>query len=238
MSVAWHTRSVHSSDVTGPSPTFAPIRPGSLVEEVREQLRAAILSGQVHAGEQVRDSVVAGQMNISRAPVREALRLLEQSGLVEKTANKPYTVRSFDGEDLRELAVLRIAIETTAARVIVAQQRDLDPVRDALAQMRVAWDNGRGAGMDAADWTFHQAIVAASGQGRLLARYRELVDQIILAWVLHGPERPRVTAGDVGAHVTLLDALDEGIETRDHVTIQELLVTHIKSGMGCDDLDF
>ena len=235
----WHGTlgPVHSSDVTGRSQTFAPIRPGSLVEEVRGQLRAAILSGQVHAGEQVRDSVVAAQMNISRAPVREALRLLEQSGLVEKTANKPYTVRSFDAEDLRELAVLRIAIETTAARVVVAQQRDLDPVREALDQMRRAWDNGRGAGMDAADWTFHQAIVAASGQRRLLARYGELVDQIILAWVLHGPEHPRVTAGDVGSHAALLDALDTGVATKDHVTIQELLVNHIKSGMGCDDLD-
>jgi DNA-binding GntR family transcriptional regulator len=236
MAVAWHTRAVHSSDVTRPA--FVPIRPGSLVEEVRAQIRAAILSGQVHAGEQVRDSVVAGQMNISRAPVREALRLLEQSGLVEKTANKPYTVRSFDDEDLHELAVLRIAIETTAARVVVAQQRDIGPVREALGQMRRAWEHGRGSGMDAADWTFHEAIVVASGQRRLLARYRELVDQIILAWVLHGPEHPRVTAGDVSAHAILLDVLDRGVATKNHVPVQELLVDHVRSGMGCDDLDF
>ncbi|WP_127125834.1 GntR family transcriptional regulator [Georgenia sp. SYP-B2076] len=229
---------MRASDVAGQSPAFAPIRAGSLVTEVREQIREAILSGKVHAGDQVRDSVVAGQMNISRAPVREALRLLEQSGLVEKTANKPYTVKSFDGEDLHELVVLRIAIETTAARVVIAQHRDLGPVREALAEMRRAWDHERGSGMDAADWAFHNAIVVASGQQRLLARYRELVDQIILAWVLHGPERPRVTAGDVGAHAELLDALDRGVGTGDHVPVQELLVSHIKSGMGCDDLDF
>ncbi|GAA4288039.1 GntR family transcriptional regulator [Georgenia daeguensis] len=214
---------------------FSPIRPGSLVATVREQIRDAILGGQIKAGEQVRDSVLATKMNVSRAPVREALRLLEQSGLVEKTANKPYRVKSFAEEDLLELAVLRIAIETTAARVVVAQGRDVTEMHEALAQMRLAWEERSDAGLDAADWLFHRALVRASGVGRLLAKYDELVDQIILAWQRLSEDAPR-KAGSLLPHEELLQTLERCAAQQDPDDIAQLLVDHIRSGMGCDDL--
>lgn len=214
---------------------FTPIRPGSLVASVREQIRDAILGGQIRAGEQVRDSVLATKMNVSRAPVREALRLLEQSGLVEKTANKPYRVKSFAEKDLLELVVLRIALETTAARLVVAQGLDVGEMREALAQMRLAWEHRSDAGVDAADWKFHRALVRASGVGRLLEKYDELVDQIILAWQRLSEEAPRA-AGSLHPHEQLLETLERGIDQHDHTAVQQLLVDHIRSGMGCDDL--
>jgi DNA-binding GntR family transcriptional regulator len=214
---------------------FTPIRPGSLVAIVREQIRGAILAGQIKAGDQVRDSVLATQMNVSRAPVREALRLLEQSGLVEKTANKPYQVKSFTEDDLLELVVLRIAIETTAARLVVAQGRDVTAVREAMAQMRLAWEQGSAPGLDDADWQFHRALVGASGVQRLLDKYDELVDQIILAWTLRSQDVPR-PAGSLVPHEELLETLDRSVTERDPDPIQQLLVDHIKTGMGCHDL--
>jgi DNA-binding GntR family transcriptional regulator len=214
---------------------FTPIRPGSLVTTVREQIRDAILGGQIKAGEQVRDSVLATQMSVSRAPVREALRLLEQSGLVEKTANKPYRVRSFTREDLLELVVLRIAVETTAARLVVAQARDVTDMHEALAQMRLAWEQGSATGLDVADWQFHRALVRASGVRRLLDGYDELIDQIVLAWQRRAEDAPR-PAGSLRPHQELLDVLERCTAQRDSAEIQQLLISHITSGMGCDDL--
>lgn len=216
---------------------FRPIRPGSLVATVHGQIREAILRGTIPAGEQVRDSVLATRMNVSRAPVREALRLLEQSGLVEKTANKPYRVTRFDGDDLRELAVLRIAIETTAARIVVAQGRDTTEVRASVEEMRRAWREGSDAGLDAADWQFHHSIVRASGIHRLQEKYGELVDQIILAWQVRSIAAPR-PAGTLAPHEELLGTLERCVADGDPVPVQQQLVDHIKAGMGCADLQF
>lgn len=224
------------NDMPSTPGSFTPIRPASLVASVHAQIREAILSGHMRSGDEVRDSVLATQMHISRAPVREALRLLQQSGLVEKTSNKPYRVKSFDDQDLRELAVLRIAIETTAVRLVVAQHRDITGVASALASMRQAWEQRSDPELDAADWQFHHAIVNAAGIGRLKARYAELVDQIILAWQLHSQNTPRALDNSIEEHERLITTLQECLASADPLPIQQALIDHIKSGMGCADL--
>lgn len=228
--------SVVAADGVKPSAgPFTPIRPGSLVATVHGQIRRAVLSGEIQVGEEVRDSVLATQMNVSRAPVREALRLLEQSGLVQKTANKPYRVTRYDRDDLRELVVLRIALETTAARLVVAQQEDTGALREAMERMREAFRERSASGLDAADWQFHHALVQASGVRRLQAKYAELVDQIMLAWRLHSENTPRA-AGSVPDHEALLETLEDCAARQDPAAVHQQLVDHIKCGMGCADL--
>lgn len=216
--------------------SFTPIRPASLVASVHAQIREAILGGRIRSGDEVRDSVLASQMQVSRAPVREALRLLQQSGLVEKVSHKPYRVKSFDDQDLRELAVLRIAIETTAVRLVVAQQRDITEVQAVMPKFHHAWEQRSDTELDAADWQFHRAIVSAAGIERLKDRYAELVDQIILAWQLHSESTPRAADNSVDHHEQLLESLRSCIASGDSAPFQHMLVDHIKSGMGCADL--
>lgn len=235
-SEGWHTGRMQTpveSDADGGS--FAPIRAGSLVGTVRQQVRAAVLHGEIPAGEVLRDSVLATKMGVSRAPVREALRLLEQSGLIEKSANKPYRVKSFSREDLAELAILRIALETTAARLIVAQVRDISEVWRALTSLRSAWDERPGSELNDVDLRFHRAIVEASGVNRLLQRYDDLVDQMVLAWLRLSQYAPR-SEGAVAAHEEIVETLERCMETGEAAPIQQLLVEHIRTGMGCGDL--
>src|ERR1700748_2232236 len=87
-------------------------RSGQLVEEIAEFIKARILKGLIAPGERVRESVIAAEKGVSRAPVREALRLLEQSGIVSKSPNYSYLVTRFGERDIHELATLRAALET------------------------------------------------------------------------------------------------------------------------------
>lgn len=215
--------------------SFAPIRAGSLVATVHGKVREAILGGGIPAGEPLRDSVLATQMAVSRAPVREALRLLEHSGLVEKAANKPYRVKSFDRGDLDELAVLRIALETTAARVIVARRADLSEVRLALAEMQAAWDRGAVPELNEIDLRFHRAIITTAGVGLLREKYDGLVDQMVLAW-LRLEETVERQADSLAIHHRIVEALQQGIDSGDPTPAQQVLVDHIRTGMGCADL--
>lgn len=215
--------------------TFAPIRAGSLVGTVRGRVREAILRGEIPAGEPLRDSVLATNMAVSRAPVREALRLLEQSGLVVKSANKPYRVKSFDRDDLSELAVLRIAMETAAARLVVARRPDISAVRRALVDMQTAWNRGAVPELNDIDLRFHRSIIAASGVARLLVKYDELVDQLVLAWLRLERETPR-EADSMAVHTSIVDTLEQGMASGDSAPIQQVLIDHIKTGMGCADL--
>lgn len=232
----WQTDRMREAITTPPQrSTFAPIRAGSLVGTVCGQVREAILRGEIRAGEPLRDSVLAADMGVSRAPVREALRLLEQSGLVVKSANKPYRVTSIDREDLGELAVLRIALETTAARLVIARRADLSAVRAALADMQAAWQRGDIAEINDLDLRFHRCIVAAAGVGRLLVKHDELVDQLVLAWLNLERTAPR-EADSMAVHTSIVETFEAGMAAGDSTAIQQLLIDHIRTGMGCTDL--
>jgi DNA-binding GntR family transcriptional regulator len=210
---------------------FVPIRPGSLVTEAHDQIRAAILSGRLKAGERVRDSVVAARMGLSRAPVREALRLVEQTGLLTKSPNRSYTVAQIGRDDLAELAGMRIALETLAVRVVVRQQRVLDDAREALGGLRHAVDSGDEAALIAADRGFHESLVGATGQRRLMRAYAEIRDQVELALrSTGGPQLGR--ANLVERHENLLHLLEAALRTGESTAVVARLEHHILEGMG------
>lgn len=68
--------------------TFLPIARSSLRDDIVASLRVAILNGTLAAGERVFETKIAEQMCVSRVPVREALTLLEQEGLIERLPNR------------------------------------------------------------------------------------------------------------------------------------------------------
>ena len=86
-----------------------------LTLEVRDELERMILDGEVAAGERLNELTLAEQMGVSRGPVREAARLLENSGLVTYLPNRGFFVRKFSAEELDNLYELRIIIETAAS---------------------------------------------------------------------------------------------------------------------------
>src|SRR5919205_3173807 len=94
-------------DLVNGSTLDAPLAGQSLRAEVRERLRRAIMQGTLKPGEQIVESRLARQLGISQAPVREALRELEQLGLVVNHSRRGTFVRKFTPEDAWEMYTLR-----------------------------------------------------------------------------------------------------------------------------------
>jgi DNA-binding GntR family transcriptional regulator len=135
---------------------------------IADGLRAAILSGALAAGTQIRQEHVAAEYGVSHIPVREALRRLEAEGLVTIHANRGAFVSRLDAADARDIGDMRAALETLAARLSVprACEADLAPAAAAIAAGDASQDLAQ---WSEANWAFHRALYAPCARPRLIA---------------------------------------------------------------------
>ncbi len=165
------------------SPT-APSRPSRNVAEVATELiRDAILRGGLQPGERLKEAALAHSFDISRTPVREALKVLQIEGLVEFAPNRGATVRSYTVDDLREIYSLRALLEGYAARR--AAQGMTPETLERLRGMCERFSRLRATGapvhaLVAENVTFHEAIVAAAGSPRLADITRRVVEMPLI----------------------------------------------------------
>jgi len=209
---------------------FEVIRAPSLVDEAYRQIRAQILQGGFRAGDPLRDSSLAEQMGTSRSPVREALRLLEQSGLVEKFANRSYRIATIDKSDVPELARLRASDEILAIERIVEQRSPLDTVQTQLDRVRAVGEDI--AEQAAADAAFHAAVVDLAGLPRLSARYADLTDQIRLVLLVHGLEHGSDVESSVREHTRLLMLLRAAVDSGECDELRAEWQAHVFAGLS------
>ena len=141
-------------------------------------LRRQILSGKASAGDLLAESAVARRLGVSRVPVREALFNLEREGLVEFSGTGRAYVKDLTPQDFEELFVVRLALEPLAARLATPFLRK-DPSRllDNLAATRRARSVHE---VTRLDLEFHELILAASGNARLLKLWRSMRGQLEL----------------------------------------------------------
>lgn len=208
---------------------FPAMRATGLVDQIRSELRRAILGGQLAPGSELRESVIASDMQVSRAPVREAMRLLEESGLVEKSPNRPYLVTKFAPDDLVGLANLRIALEELAVRLVIGGDPDLGPAQQALDQMRESSDN---VDIIAADRAFHEALIGAAGNRQLDFAYSRVRDQIELAILTKLTHDAKTLTGIYERHVDFLDLYVRTVKEGDPAILLPTLEIHAAEGMG------
>lgn len=154
--------------------------PPSLTALAADALRSMIVDGELRPGERIVENRLTEQLGVSRPPLREAIRLLEQEGLVVQTPRRGASVRSLTLHDVYEIVTLREHLESMAVRLAV-------PVRDpaALAPLRAAVetleDNARrGVEADAVQDTarFHRELVLLARHQRLADAYRALSLQL------------------------------------------------------------
>jgi DNA-binding GntR family transcriptional regulator len=144
----------------------------SLVEIATRQLRDEILSGTLHPGQRLIEDQIRLRFSISRAPLREALRLLTQQGLVEHLPRRGARVTELSGTDVDQLFGIRLALEQHAVRSVFPQAEppDDDQLADLqrwLLLMRTAESAGDELRKDDAHRAFHAAVVALAGNRQL-----------------------------------------------------------------------
>ncbi len=147
----------------------------SLGSQVANHLRDAIVRGELTAGQRLVETELADQLNVSRGPVRDGLRILATEGLVAKQG-QGVTVLSLDDSDIEEIYTLREAIESLALGITMKLPwpPDLNGLRRVLREMEEAADRGDAAGFTKADADFHSTLCELSGHRRAAAVWRQL----------------------------------------------------------------
>ncbi|WP_375464847.1 GntR family transcriptional regulator [uncultured Methylobacterium sp.] len=151
-----------------------------LVRQIARRLSAAIVEGRLRPGARVVEAAIARELAVSRAPVREAARLLESQGLLVASPRRGFSVRVLAPDDIDELYDLRLCIERHAA--LLAAERLTPATRDALrAQLSVL--DGTAARNDLAaqveeDYRFHRLICEAAGSRRMLRLFDDLAAEM------------------------------------------------------------
>lgn len=142
------------------------------------RLRTEILNGTSAPGALLAESAVAKRLGVSRVPVREALFALEREGLVEFSATGRAFVKDLTPQDFEELFVLRLALEPLASRLAApALKTDVSKLEKNLAATRRARSVQE---VTLLDLEFHQIILEASGNARLLKLWRSLRGELEL----------------------------------------------------------
>ena len=208
-------------------PAAARIDPPSLVQLAADSLRAMVLSGRLAPGERLIEERLTEELGISRPPLREALRLLQQEGLIENRPRRGSVVATLTDQDVYEILTLRSALERLAVElgVPVRDPERLAACRRALARMEdCAAAQDRGALVQAA-YAFHSSIVALAGHGRLDDSYAAVQRQQMLCMARNLYTREHEYE-DLVTHVARHRQLLEVIEAGDPDAVLAELAVH------------
>lgn len=190
---------------------FGTLRSTDLVSQVGEQLVQAIVEGRLAPGQRVVEAELARQMGISRAPLREAARRLEQRGLLVAHPRRGFFVRELSLGEVDDLYGVRIMVESYAARLAAerAGPAGLDELARRIEELRRLASDGKEAALVEADLEFHRAICVLSGNRRLLRLFDDMAIDVrmVIAMIDHLYDDPLVIAE---THSPLLDALRGG----------------------------
>ena len=200
----------------------------SLVELAVRRLRSEILSGALAPGERLVEEQLTRRFGTSRAPLREALRLLGQQGLVEHLPRRGVRVTQLSARDITELFGLRDVLEQFAVDLAFGA----GPAEDArLATLEAATERIERATADAATLDqaeahreFHLALVALAGHQHLLRVYEPVILQLQLYLATNMRREAQVQPATSGAvrHRRLFDAVTSG----DRATVLAALAAH------------
>ena len=158
------------------------LREHSLTTLVQRELERQIISGELGAGTKLNEAEIAGELRVSRGPVREAFRALDQSGLVRTEKNRGVFVRQVSLEEAYEIYEVRAALDgligrLAAERILPAQ---LQRLREIVKRMHVA-----SRALDAQAYyplniEFHEVLGEAAGNRALLQNYQRIVNELNL----------------------------------------------------------
>jgi DNA-binding GntR family transcriptional regulator len=183
----------------------------SLVELAVARLRRDILSGRTDPGERLVEEQLTRRLGISRAPLREAMRLLAQQGLVEHIPRRGARVATLSDADVRELYEVRDVLERHAVAAMPGRP-DLTGLRAALDVMRKATEADDRLELSNAHGRFHVEVVRLGGNRQLAALYESVLVRIQLYMAVNmrrEAESARASEGVV-RHERLFAAVERG----------------------------
>lgn len=161
---------------------FGQIEDKSLRERVVNNIRRAIVAGALKPGTRLVETAIAEQMGISRAPVREAIRSLEQEGFVVSIPRKGSFITKLKRQDVEEIYVLRTALEGLAVKLAFPHMtpEDIDELEVIIGKMRQAAEENDLSQLVEWDHAFHRRIVENSHNKWLIRAWLNMSAQLRL----------------------------------------------------------
>ena len=203
---------------------FDIVAPRSLTEIVALRLREAIIDGDFQLGEMISEESLAQSFGVSRTPVRDALTLLQTTGLVDIRAKRGSYVFQPTEDDIRAICDFRVVLEVHAARLTHALDKKalLADLKAVLAQMVAAdaADDSRQYGR--ADSSFHEALFTRCGNSYVRDAYKLLSGRVAALRTNLSRQFGDARAVSLGEHRKMIALIDRG----DFDALQTLLATH------------
>jgi phosphonate utilization transcriptional regulator len=165
-----------------PHPTIELLRTASLSSAAQQEIERMILDGEIGPGSKLTEAWLSERLGVSRGPIREAFRMLEDSGLVRQEKNRGVFVRDIPLDEALEIYDLRAAMDELVGRRLAETitPEQLKAARAIVERMDVAARAGDSDAYHLLNLEFHDALVGFTGNRKLAGVYRRLVKELAL----------------------------------------------------------
>ncbi|CAD5373454.1 Phosphonate utilization associated transcriptional regulator [Rubrivivax sp. A210] len=162
--------------------TIALLQSSSLTSAVQQELERRIVQGELAPGDKLIEATLAEQLGVSRGPVREAFRMLEEAGLVRQEKNRGAFVRAIPLDEALEIYDLRAIMDEAVGRrlAVSATPSQLRRLRGQVEAMERLVAAGDADAYHLLNLAFHDTLVELAGNRKLTALYRRLINELSL----------------------------------------------------------
>ena len=196
----------------------------TLREQVTAELRIKILTGKLAPGTRIVENDLAEEFGVSRAPVREALRQIEQEGLVEYTSHIGCTVRDYTEQDVYEVYLLRGTLEVLSVTICEGKfsSETIEKLESILEKMKSVDSMDRFEETIANDNMFHECIIRECHMNRIYEQWQSLNSQNTIAFYRGIDKEEYDIHIQYSIHKGIVDAIKKG----DSNEIANVLINH------------
>jgi len=162
--------------------TIALLQSSSLTSVVQQEIERSILCGELAPGDKLIEAALAEKLGVSRGPVREAFRILEQAGLVRQEKNRGAFVRQLPLDEAMEIFDLRAMMDEAVGRRLAASitPAQLKVLRGMVERMERLVKEGLADDYALLNLEFHDTLVEYAGNRKLTSLYRKLINELSL----------------------------------------------------------
>ena len=197
-----------------------PIKIPSAKERVASELRKAILSRKMEEGENLSLESVAGQLNVSATPVREAFQILARDGLIKLRPNKGAIVLGITETYIKEHYQLRAILESACAEIATGEGVDISGIEESYETAKEALGKGDYESYANFNRDFHSEIWTAAGNHKMENMIAELWNGLSMGNMVTEEEYAKVS---IQEHGKIVDAIRE----RNTVKAKKEMYDHI-----------
>ena len=195
-----------------------------LRDVVFNTLREAILKGELQPGERLMELQLASKLGVSRTPIREAIRMLEQEGLAVTMPGKGAEVARMTLKDMEDVLEVREALDELAARIACAKINDeqLENLKSIRDEFKKSLDSGDVKKIAEEDVRFHDAIYEATDNAKLIALTNNIREQMYRYRVEYLKDQ-----NNYPILIAEHDAIVNALEQRDKEMVTAEMHTHV-----------